>query len=294
MICRRRLDSPIWQGGDCLFATFDHTIRCHFSPGPAAGCDRRHDRDAAVSRAACLATNSRPIVDFNDARLPGPRPWRLGIVSVFRMRWLHPERAANSMGQCPVRASGRYVRGASSCRLVSSGRTSRVSRSKQCSRAGDDQARHLAHDAACSASLRHYRAWKRFHASNLLVAMPGGGYERDATWLCSSSAERSGPRNIESRRIATGVRRIATVLNGAMQGKINVVLPVTLRVSAATTVIIDARISAFSALLFSPLTLHAAAEVPTLYVTNQISGQATLNHSNNGLDDRSYNMAIIG
>lgn len=90
------------------------------------------------------------------------------------------------------------------------------------------------------------------------------------------------------------VRRIVTTVNSTLQGKMNAVLPVTLAASAATTTVIDARISAFSSLTFSPITAHAAAEIPTLYVQSQTSGQAVLAHTNNAEADRNFNMTIIG
>ena len=92
------------------------------------------------------------------------------------------------------------------------------------------------------------------------------------------------------------VRRIAAVVNNMLKGKLNAVASVTLAASATTTTVIDARISPFSALLFSPLTAHAAAEIAAggFYVSAQGDGTATLTHANNSQTDRNFTMAIIG
>lgn len=92
------------------------------------------------------------------------------------------------------------------------------------------------------------------------------------------------------------VARLAAALNNILGGKINVALPVTLAASAATTTVIDARIGAYSALVFSPLTAHAAAEIAAggFYVSSQQSGEATLTHANNAQTDRQFNLAILG
>ncbi len=91
------------------------------------------------------------------------------------------------------------------------------------------------------------------------------------------------------------VRRIVDTVNRSLSGKLNVTLSVTLTANSASTIIKDARISAFSALMFAPLTANAAAEQAAggLYVSAQQSGQATIQHANNAQSDRRFRLCIF-
>ena len=90
-------------------------------------------------------------------------------------------------------------------------------------------------------------------------------------------------------------QRLIDVVSNVLQGKINATLDVTLAANAATSTITDARISAFSALTFMPLTANAAIEqaAGSMYVSSQKSGSAVVTHANNGVTDRSFRMQII-
>lgn len=93
------------------------------------------------------------------------------------------------------------------------------------------------------------------------------------------------------------VRRIADAVNNILKGKINAVLPVTLSANAATTTVIDARITAFSFLGLEPLTTHAAAALyaaPYVLPSSQMSGSVVLNHVNDANTDKNFNLLIIG
>jgi hypothetical protein len=93
------------------------------------------------------------------------------------------------------------------------------------------------------------------------------------------------------------VRRIADAVNGILKGKVNAVLPVTLTANAASTTVLDARISYFSALILEPLTAHAAAALyasPYVLPTAQASGTVTFDHANDALTDKNFNLLIIG
>lgn len=92
------------------------------------------------------------------------------------------------------------------------------------------------------------------------------------------------------------VRQVAETTNNILQGKLNATLLVTLGHDSASTTVIDSRISAFSALLFTPLTANAAAELAAgaLYVSERKQGQATIAHQNSAQTDRDFNMLIIG
>jgi hypothetical protein len=91
------------------------------------------------------------------------------------------------------------------------------------------------------------------------------------------------------------VRRIVDVVNQSQRGKLNVTLSVTLTAGAALTIVKDARIGAFSALVFMPLSANAAAEqaAGTLYVSAQQTGQATIAHANNAQTDRLFRIVIL-
>lgn len=82
--------------------------------------------------------------------------------------------------------------------------------------------------------------------------------------------------------------------NRLLLGKLNAVLQVSLTANVATSTVTDSRIGPLTAILFSPLTAHAAAEIPTLYVSVQTKGLATLTHANNAQTDRTFNLAFIG
>ncbi len=103
------------------------------------------------------------------------------------------------------------------------------------------------------------------------------------------------PTSLHGAASERWVRRIVDTVNRSLSGKLNVTLSVTLTANAASTVITDARISAFSALMFAPLTANAATEQAAggLYVSAQQSGQATIQHANNAQADRRFRVVIL-
>jgi len=78
---------------------------------------------------------------------------------------------------------------------------------------------------------------------------------------------------------ATWVRKVVDVVNNMLSGRLNVGLKVILNTSTTSTTIKDARISAVSALIFTPNTAHAAAILSSIFVSSQKEGEATLTHS---------------
>jgi hypothetical protein len=104
------------------------------------------------------------------------------------------------------------------------------------------------------------------------------------------------PSSLKEAITARAVRRLVDVINRMLQGRLNVTLPVTLAVSATTTTVIDSRINAFCAVVFTPLTADAAAEIGngTIYVSAQQNGQLTLTHASNTQADRNFTLAFIG
>lgn len=89
-------------------------------------------------------------------------------------------------------------------------------------------------------------------------------------------------------------RRVATIVNLAMRGKINATAALTLMANAASTTLADERINAGSAVLLSPITANAAAALGTTFVSARGNGSATISHVNNAQTDRHFTVAIIG
>lgn len=107
------------------------------------------------------------------------------------------------------------------------------------------------------------------------------------------------PSNLSDAASASWLKRVVDVVNNILQGKQNVVLVITLRANQATTVVIDARIGPFSALILQPLTAHAAADLYSATSvladqTTQKNGSVTFNHPNNANADKKFNLLIMG
>ena len=69
---------------------------------------------------------------------------------------------------------------------------------------------------------------------------------------------------------------------------------ITLTASSATTTLTDERINERSCITFMPTTANAATDLANLYVTGKGDGTATLNHTNNAQNDRTYCYTVIG
>ena len=87
--------------------------------------------------------------------------------------------------------------------------------------------------------------------------------------------------------------RIGDILSKVQQGKQNVTLKITLA-AGTSTVVIDPRISATSALTFTPLTADAAAILSSIYVSAQRAGRATLIYSSTAKTDCTFTLLIQG
>lgn len=126
-----------------------------------------------------------------------------------------------------------------------------------------------------------------------ITIMPVAG--ADAAGYRPAPLSEAAPRNLGDAASVRWVRRVVDTVNNSLRGKLNVTLNVTLAANADTTIVTDARISAFSALMFTPLTANAAAEQAAggLYVTSQRSGEATVAHANNAQSDRMFRMVIL-
>jgi len=89
-------------------------------------------------------------------------------------------------------------------------------------------------------------------------------------------------------------RFVATVLNLAMQGKLNATATLTLAANATATDFADRRIGADSFLALMPLTAAAAAALATTSVAIRVPGLATLHHADLPGTDRQFGVLIIG
>lgn len=85
--------------------------------------------------------------------------------------------------------------------------------------------------------------------------------------------------------------RVVTALNVAMQ-KINNGATLTLDPLATSTVMKDARLSAFSVLTFMPLTANAAIAKRGIWVDGRKKGEATVHHVSAAAVDQTFAIGI--
>lgn len=85
------------------------------------------------------------------------------------------------------------------------------------------------------------------------------------------------------------------VVNNAISGRMNVTGTVTLTANAATTTLADTLIIPGSHILMTPTTANAKAEgIPYVPPATVTAGQATLQHTNSAVADRTYTYSVIG
>jgi hypothetical protein len=100
--------------------------------------------------------------------------------------------------------------------------------------------------------------------------------------------------------IYEGLNRWLNILNGALQGRINVVYShdtdFTLTANAATSTLTDARLSPGSAIIWMPRTANASAEIGAGTIYHDVPGAGTvvINHANNAQTDRKFRIVIVG
>ncbi len=98
--------------------------------------------------------------------------------------------------------------------------------------------------------------------------------------------------------IVRSIRSALVVMNNLLLGKMNNSGAVVLTPGAATTVIIDERMTINSVLYFDPMTVNAAGELVagTMYVlkTDRRNGTFTITHANNSETDRAFRYEIKG
>lgn len=143
---------------------------------------------------------------------------------------------------------------------------------------------------------RHRLPSPFFGAGGTAGVTPSGPSETVARGFPPAPLGEAPPGSLREAAAQVWVRRIVDTVNNTLRGKLNAILGVTLAASADHTTIIDPRIGAFSALLFTPMSADAATEQASghMYVSSQGYGTATVAHTNNSQSDRSFNMVIIG
>ena len=89
-------------------------------------------------------------------------------------------------------------------------------------------------------------------------------------------------------------RAVAEIVNGIMNGKTNNTGTITLNSSSTSTTLTDARISAESVIIMTPMSLNAAKEFGTCYISARTNGSATISHQNTGHADLNYTYIVVG
>ena len=93
-------------------------------------------------------------------------------------------------------------------------------------------------------------------------------------------------------------RQISQSVNQMLTGKTNNVLDFTATASAASTTITDARIGVNTALIFTPTSANASAEIGagTIYVSSasRVNGSVAVTHANNSQTDRTFKVVLVG
>ena len=91
-------------------------------------------------------------------------------------------------------------------------------------------------------------------------------------------------------------RRTTDVINGALQGRMNIQKTVTLTANAGSTVVTDLRCTAQSDIMLMPLTPTAADEIGagTCYISSRGNQTFTITHANNAYVSRTFVYAIVG
>ena len=91
-------------------------------------------------------------------------------------------------------------------------------------------------------------------------------------------------------------RALAQWAREVNQGHLQNTGNVTLAAGAATTVVTDLRVGAFSFIGFMPTTANAAAEIGAgaMYVSSRSAEAFTITHANNAQVDRTFVYCILG
>jgi hypothetical protein len=93
-------------------------------------------------------------------------------------------------------------------------------------------------------------------------------------------------------------RALSDVVNRLLVGQMDVTTFFTLTANAASSTLTDSRININTAIILTPTTANASAEIGngTIYIseTGRVKGSVVLTHANNAQADRTYRVALIG
>jgi len=100
------LDSPVWTGGAVNLGAFDTAHKLNYFNGPnLAAIVDTGEREPFMGRRAVIGGECRPLVDGGTPSMAiGRRDSLQGAVNFSRAV------AVNSLGYCPQRTTGRYIR----------------------------------------------------------------------------------------------------------------------------------------------------------------------------------------
>lgn len=90
-------------------------------------------------------------------------------------------------------------------------------------------------------------------------------------------------------------RMIAGAINDLFAGRIDLVGEVTLTASATSTDVNDLRVTKNSAVLLTPMTAHASADIGagTIYIGTYGAGSFTITHASNTNTDRTFRYVVM-
>lgn len=90
------------------------------------------------------------------------------------------------------------------------------------------------------------------------------------------------------------LRKIASSVNGILDGKINAIGSVTLTASATSTVVSERRCGTGSVILLMPTTANAAGALSTTYIGTTTKESFTITHASAATIDRTFKYVILG
>ena len=89
-------------------------------------------------------------------------------------------------------------------------------------------------------------------------------------------------------------RHLARAVNRINGGKFDCTVDATLRASQTSTTLSDPRIGATSHLMAMPLSASAQAAQGSIWYSNPMKGQITVNHASSAEVDQNFRFAILG
>lgn len=89
-------------------------------------------------------------------------------------------------------------------------------------------------------------------------------------------------------------RAVSNAISNILRGKLTNAGSFTLKASATSTTVSDARAGINSVILWSPRTSNAAGAMTNLYAATKTNGSFILAHSSTATSDRTFDYVVIG